>query len=139
MFILVTTLAASSLVVVYQTQVQREKEQQLLFAGAQFRKAIASYYNTIPPGGARSLPQTLEALLNDDRFPKPIQHLRRIYVDPLTGRADWHLIRDNAGIVGVRSQSGQNTIKKRGFPKGLEHLADKELYSEWTFSIVLNP
>jgi type II secretory pathway pseudopilin PulG len=133
-FILVTTMAASSLMVVYKTQLQREKEQQLLFAGAQFRKAIASYYNTIPPGGARSLPQSLEALVADNRFPKPIQHLRRIYVDPMTGVADWQLIRENGGIVGVKSQSNQPTIKKKGFPKGYEHFEDKALYSDWTFS-----
>ena len=134
-FILVTTLASSSLVVVYKTQMQREKEDQLLFAGAQFRRAIASYYNTVPPGGARALPQSLEVLLDDHRFPRPIQHLRRIYADPMTGRPDWYLIRDSSGIVGVRSQSSQSTLKKKGFGKGDEHLEGKELYSDWTFSI----
>jgi len=134
-FILTTTLAASALVVSYKTQTQREKEEQLLFIGAQFRKAIASYYNTVPPGGARALPQSLEALLNDHRFPTPIQHLRQIYVDPMTGQPNWDLIHDNAGIVGVRSRSTQKTIKKKGFAKGFEYLEDKELYSDWVFSI----
>ena len=128
-FILVSTLAASS----------REKEQQLLFVGAQFRRAIASYYNTIPPGGARAYPQSLEALLNDHRFPKPIQHLRRLYVDPMTGQADWQLIREEGGVVGVKSQSTQRTIKKKGFPKGYEYLEDKETYSDWTFSAARRP
>lgn len=134
-FILVSTLASSSLVVVYKTQMQREKEEQLLFVGAQFRKAIASYHNTTPPGGARALPQSLDALLNDHRFPKPIHHLRRIYADPITGHPDWHLIREGSGIVGINSQSTQPTIKKRDFSKGYEYLEDKELYSDWTFSI----
>lgn len=134
-FILVTTLASSSLVVLYTTQMQREKEEQLLFVGSQFRRAIASYYNTVPPGGARALPQSLEVLLNDHRFPTPIQHLRRIYADPITGQPDWHLIRESGGIVGVSSQSTQQTIKRRGFAKGYEHLEDKEVYSDWTFSI----
>jgi type II secretory pathway pseudopilin PulG len=138
-FILVMTMAASSLVVVYQTQMQREKEQQLLFAGAQLRRAIASYYNIVPAGGARSLPPSLEVLLSDNRFPTPIQHLRRIYVDPMTGRPDWVLIRDGRGIVGVSSQSARPVIKKRGFGKGLEHLADKDVYSEWTFAIEQKP
>ena len=138
-FILVSTLASSSLVVVYKTQMQREKEDQLLFAGFQFRRAIGSYYNTVPPGGARALPQSLEVLLNDHRFPTPIQHLRRIYADPFTGQADWHLIRESGGIVGVRSQSSQPVLKKRGFGQGNAHLEDKELYSDWTFSIRQSP
>jgi type II secretory pathway pseudopilin PulG len=139
LFILVTTLAASSLVVVYATQMQREKEEQLLFAGAQFRRAIASYYNTIPPGGARTLPPSLEALLNDNRFPRPIQHLRRIYPDPMTGQPDWQLIRESGGIVGVRSQSAKRPMRVKGFGKDFEHLEDKGLYSDWTFSIGPRP
>lgn len=134
-FMLVTTLGASSLIQMYQTQMQREREEQLLFVGDQYRKAIASYYNTIPPGGARGLPQSLEALVNDQRFPKPRQHLRRIYPDPMTGQADWQLMRESGGIVGVKSQSGHPTLKKKGFGKGYLHLEDKELYSDWSFSI----
>ena len=134
-FILVTTLAASSLVVSYTTQSRRDKEEQLLFAGAQLRRAIASYYNTVPPGGARSLPPSLEALLDDQRFPTAIQHLRRIYLDPMTGQADWDLIRESGGIVGVASRSAQSPIKKQGFPKGFEYFENKERYSDWVFSI----
>ncbi len=134
-FILVTTLAASSLVVVYKTQMQREQEEQLLFVGSQFRKAISSYYNTIPPGGARALPPTLEALVNDNRFPTPIHHLRRIYSDPITGRPDWELIQERGGIVGVRSPSNKASLKKSGFGKGFEVFEGKEYYSEWFFSI----
>lgn len=134
-FILVTTLAASSLVVIQKTQMQREKEEQLLFVGAQFRSAITSYYNTIPPGGARALPRSLDALVNDERFPKPVQHLRRIYADPMTGQSDWFLIRQDGGILGVRSQSKIPTIKKQGFGRGYEHLESKESYSDWLFTV----
>jgi type II secretory pathway pseudopilin PulG len=138
-FILVTTLAASALVVSFTTQRQREREEQLLFVGAQFRRAIASYYNTIPPGAARALPPSLEALLNDPRFPKPIQHLRRIYVDPMTGQAEWKLIRESGGIVGVASQSESRPIKTNGFGKEFEALSGKEKYSEWVFSVEFRP
>lgn len=134
-FILLTTLAASSLVVAHVTQVQREREEQLLFIGAQYRSAIGSYYNTIPPGGGRSLPQTLDMLLNDHRFAKPIPHLRRLYPDPITGQADWQLVMENGGIVGIRSRSGKTTLKKTNFAKGLEKFEGKDVYSEWVFSI----
>jgi type II secretory pathway pseudopilin PulG len=134
-FILVTTLAASSLVVSFTTQMQREKEEQLLFVGDQFRRAIASYYNTIPPGGTRSFPPSLEALANDQRFATPVQHIRRVYVDPMTGRADWTLVREGGGMVGIASQSAGRPIKKKGFAKDYEYLQDKEKYSDWVFSI----
>jgi type II secretory pathway pseudopilin PulG len=134
-FILVTTLAASTLVVSYTTQLQREKEEQLLFVGTQFRRAIASYYNTIPPSGARALPPSLEALINDQRFPTPIHHLRRIYVDPMTAQADWTLIRDSGGIVGVASRSERSPVKRKGFAKGNESFEDTEKYSDWLFAV----
>lgn len=134
-FILVTTLAASTLVVVHQTQTQREKEEQLLFAGDQFRNAIASYYNSIPPGGARALPQSLEMLIHDHRFPTPIHHLRRIYPDPMTGQNDWQLVVDGGAVAGVKSSSTQRPIKRKGFSKGHEHLENRETYAEWIFSI----
>jgi hypothetical protein len=102
---------------------------------AQFRRAITSYYNTVPPGGARALPQSLEALLNDDRFARPIQHLRRLYPDPMTGKPDWFLIREDGGIVGVHSQSTQPPVKKAGFGSGNDPFEKAERYSDWTFSL----
>lgn len=134
-FILVTTLAASSLMVSHTTQLQREKEEQLLFAGAQFRRAITSYYNNVPPGGARTLPPSLEALLEDHRFPTPVQHLRRIYPDPMTSQADWDLIREDGGVVGVRSRSTREPLKKGGFGPGNEQLENKSRYADWTFAM----
>lgn len=134
-FILVTTLAASSLVVAHTTQVQRDKEEQLLFVGDQYRRAIASYYSTVPSGSARSLPPSLEVLLSDPRFATPIQHLRRLYPDPMTGRADWTLVMENGGVVGIRSQSGKAPIKRQGFVRGYEQFEGKQLYSDWVFSL----
>ncbi len=134
-FILVTTLAASGLVVMYDTQRKREREAELLFVGSQYRRAIASYYNTIPPGGARALPTSLEALLEDSRFPTPVHHLRRLYPDPVTGKNDWNLIRSGGGIVGVSSQSALPPLKQSNFEPGLETLEGKAAYSEWKFVV----
>jgi type II secretory pathway pseudopilin PulG len=134
-FILISTLAASSLVVVHDTQRRREKEEELLFAGSQIRKAIASYYNTIPPGGRRALPPSFEALLNDPRFPMPLQHLRRLYPDPMTEATDWEPIMGPGGIVGVRSRSTAQPVKRRAFPKEYESFSDAESYSNWRFVI----
>ncbi|MBV8403130.1 MAG: type II secretion system protein, partial [Gammaproteobacteria bacterium] len=66
---------------------QRDKEAQLLWVGHAYRDAIASYY---VHGG--QFPQSLEQLLQDDRSPVPLRHLRQLYPDPMTGAADWTLI-----------------------------------------------
>src|SRR5262249_9242669 len=67
---------------------QREREQELLFAGNQFRQAIALYERRTP-GGARRYPEKLADLLLDKRYPVVQRYLRRIYADPMTGKAEW--------------------------------------------------
>src|SRR5258708_12777547 len=66
---------------------QRERETQLLFIGHAYRIAIASYFAT-----GHSYPHTLQDLVQDERFPVPKHHLRRLYPDPVTGKADCSLI-----------------------------------------------
>jgi type II secretory pathway pseudopilin PulG len=134
-FVLITTLAASAMVTSYQNALRREKEEQLLFAGDQIRKAILSYYNVVPPGGARSLPASLDALADDQRFATPLHHLRRIYADPLTGAADWELVKSGSVIIGVRSTSLQEPLKKKGFAAAYASFEDARSYSEWAFAI----
>lgn len=135
LFILVTTTAASAMVVVYKTQTQREKEQELLFVGAQYRRAVASYYSLVPPGGARALPASLDVLLEDKRFPRPVQHLRRLYPDPMTGRVDWQLIRAPGGIAGVASQSQGKPLKRNGFAADNRGFEDQARYADWQFVV----
>ncbi len=135
LFVLLTTLGASSMVEMHQTQTRREKEEQLLFVGDQYRRAIASYYGVTPPGGARSLPKSIDDLLKDKRFPSPMQHLRQAYPDPMTGKVDWTLVRTGGGISGVRSQSTLEPIKKGGFPERYRRFEAKASYADWVFAV----
>lgn len=135
LFVLLTTLGVGSMVQMHQTQTRREKEEQLLFVGDQFRRAIASYYGVIPPGGSRSLPRNIDDLLYDQRFPTPMQHLRQAYPDPMTGKVDWSLIRAGAGIVGVRSQSTLEPIKKDGFGERYKKFSGEKSYAGWIFVV----
>jgi type II secretory pathway pseudopilin PulG len=100
---------------------QRSKEQELLFVGGEFRRALESYYAS-SPGGTRESPRSLGELLLDPRFPVTRRHLRRVYVDPMTGRAEWGLILENDRIVGVHSLSGARPMRGRA-----AH------YSDWEF------
>ena len=56
---------------------RRADEQQLLFVGDAYRRAIGSYYQH----GGR-FPQTLDELVLDTRVTPPMHHLRKLYVDP---------------------------------------------------------
>lgn len=139
LFVLVSTLAATSLVQSYQTQTRREKEEQLLFVGDQYRRAIAAYYSVVPPGGVRSLPQRIEDLLSDQRFPTPMQHLRRAYPDPITGQVDWVYVRGSGGIAGVHSRSILEPYKQAGFEQRYQLFEGRKSYAEWVFAVSTTP
>lgn len=102
MAIAATALAGAG--TVWHTEVRRAKEAQLLFIGEEFKRAIASYYHATP-GAAKQLPRKLEDLLRDARYPATRRHLRKIYVDPMTGKAEWGLVLLPEGIHGVHSLS----------------------------------
>ncbi|MEO8627437.1 MAG: type II secretion system protein [Betaproteobacteria bacterium] len=119
---------------VWHTQVQRDKEEQLLFVGDQFRQAIASYYERAP-GGVRMFPKTLQDLLQDPRFPNVQRHLRRIYLDPMTGKNEWAFVRGpDGGILGIHSISGEEPIKVAGFKGTYVSFAEATTYKDWIFS-----
>lgn len=118
---------------VWSTMVQREKEAELLFIGAQFSQALESYHR-ISPDHEKTYPQTLDALVLDPRFPMPVRHLRRVYTDPMTGTPEWGLIRDaQGGIIGVHSLSEAAPLKVSGFPPGQEAFAEAASYRDWVF------
>lgn len=115
---------------------QRERETELLFVGDQYRQAIRRYYVAAPAGGQRVYPPSLEVLLEDDRFPVPVRHLRRSYADPITGKADWGQLRAGDRIVGIYSLSEAPPLKKAGFPARDSSFADAASYKDWVFAFV---
>lgn len=122
---------------VWHTAQQREKEQELLFAGGQFRRAIAQFYaNT--PAKARRYPLHLEELLQDPRHPGIRRYLRKIYPDPMTGSAEWGLITGPGGeIFGVYSLSEVEPLKKANFRLAEKDFEGKAKYSDWVFMPLL--
>lgn len=137
-FLFITTLGATAMIDLQRTQSQRAKEEQLLFVGDQFRRAIKSYYSTSPVGRSRTLPRSLDELLEDTRFTVTVRHLRRVYPDPMTGQADWVLVQGAGGILGVHSSSKAHTFKKREFALQNSEFQDKETYADWVFVIAPN-
>lgn len=118
---------------VWSTLDRRDREQQLLFIGAQFRDALMRYYNGAPPGARRQFPLSLDELVRDRRYPDIRRYLRKIYADPLTGNTQWGLIKTADGfIVGVYSRAAGVPIKTDRFDYGFQ-LVNKKSYAEWIF------
>jgi len=81
----------------------------------------------------RGYPTSLEELLKDDRFPGIRRHLRKIFVDPMTGKAEWGLVMVSGRIVGIHSLSTAVPIKQAGFESEDQSFAGKQSYAEWVF------
>lgn len=79
----------------------REREHELMFRGGEIAEAIGAY-RALGEGG----PHGFDDLVDDRRAPQPRRHLRRTYVDPFTGQADWEpVLADDGSWRGVRSRS----------------------------------
>lgn len=118
----------------WRTLMMREREEELLFRGAQYRDAITRWH--APRTGQRPAPplNDLKDLLQDPSTLTKTRYIRRLYQDPLTGE-DWVPIKDPVrGIIGVASSSEAPPLKQANFPDGLEHLEGKTKYSEWQFT-----
>ena len=112
---------------------RRHAEQELLFLGAQFRAALTSYANATPQGQPRA-PRSFEPLLRDPRVPGMRRHLRRVPVDPLTGKDEWGIVRSADGfIVGIYSLSEAAPIKRGNFEPEFAEFASAATYKGWVF------
>jgi hypothetical protein len=69
---------------------QREKEQLLIDRGEQYSLAIRRYYMKF-----QKWPASMDDLENTNN----IRFLRRQYKDPMSGKADWRIIHEAAGVL----------------------------------------
>lgn len=131
--IVVMAIGLSAVGQVSRTLQLQDKERELMFAGDQFRRAIASYYEKTP-GPFKQYPRSLEELLKDNRYPDVQRHLRRIYVEPITGKKEWGLVEiPGRGIAGVYSLSEEQPVRVAYFPAAYKDFAIATKYSEWKF------
>lgn len=134
--LLVASLSLLLITLNFKQERQREREVELLFIGAQFASAIEGYMKPIDANGVQ-WPKDLNDLLLDTRAGIERRHLRRIYIDPMTGKQDWAVMRTAVGIVAVHSTSQLVPIRKAGFPVQQEAFANAKKYSEWIFQASL--
>jgi type II secretory pathway pseudopilin PulG len=115
---------------VWHTSAMREKEADLLFAGNQYRKAIARYYLS---GPQRQYPRALDDLIKDPRRPGAERYLRKLYPDPVTGK-EWILVKaPDGGILGVHSASEDKPFKTARFKVRDASFEGAQKYSDWKF------
>ncbi|MBI4467305.1 MAG: hypothetical protein HY656_07760 [Acidobacteria bacterium] len=111
-------ISLSTAVPRFVTQGQREKEEELIFRGEQYRRAIGRFYRAFG-----RYPRTLEELLrtNERGF------LRREFRDPMTPDGRWRLIRvgpsgEFIGSLTRQGPAGQpesgRTANEREAPRG---------------------
>ncbi|MCI3953246.1 MAG: hypothetical protein K0R53_2745 [Burkholderiales bacterium] len=120
---------------------QREKEQELLFIGEQFRQAIGAYYERTP-GAVKRYPEKLQDLLEDKRYLAKQRYLRKLFVDPITGKADWGVVpAPGGGIMGVYSKSEDRPLKTANFSDENKNFDGARRYAQWRFVYqpVVNP
>lgn len=86
------------------TRALREQEAELAFRGAEIARAIASYAEA-SPAGSRSLPHSVDELLEDRRSGRIVRHLRQLRRDPLGG--DWVWLAPGEG--GCSAPPGRDT------------------------------
>lgn len=111
-------------------------EEELLDIGAAFSAALDSYA-AATPRGASPYPPSLAELLKDSRSPAVQRHLRKVYVDPLTGKAEWGIVYlggGDTGVLAIHSLSDAKPLKIGNFDKRFKGLDNKDTISEWRFS-----
>ncbi|WP_298268721.1 type II secretion system protein [Geobacter sp.] len=119
----------------WRTIMKREREEELLFRGQQYKAALERWYKPAGPGQPPPTPlNDLKDLLKDPRTATTVRYIRRLYKDPVTGN-DFDVVRQpGKGIVGVMSTSEEEPLKTGGFPKGLEGLEGTDQYRKWIFA-----
>jgi len=122
-------MALSVVSEVWHTVQVRDKEEELLFVGNEFRHAIALYR-----ASSGRYPLRLEDLLKDPGFPGVRRSLRKLYRDPVTGGTEWGLLpADAGGIAGVHSLSDALPVKQAGFSLADRSFEGKDTYAQWLF------
>ncbi len=109
-------------------------EEDLLAVGAEFSAALASYAAATPKGQP-PVPPSLQQLLKDPRSPAVRRHLRKVFVDPVTGSTEWGIVwqGDHVGVLGVYSLSKAQPLKIGNFDARFAGFENKQHLSDWKF------
>ena len=131
----ILAILASAVVPLARFRAQRERERQLRYDLWQMRDAIDHYKDAaerhafLTKVDSQNYPPDLETLVNGvDAQGKKLKFLRRIPVDPMTGKAEWTL-RSTQDDPNSDSWGGQNLFDVASKSQGTA--LDGTKYSDW--------
>jgi general secretion pathway protein G len=131
----ILSILASAAIPIARFKVKRDKERELRRDLWEMRDAIDHYKDAADKGGiqtkvdSQNYPPDLETLVNGvDIQGKKVKFLRRIPVDPMTGKAEWGL-RSMQDDPTSDSFGGQSVFDVHS--KSTETALDGTKYSDW--------
>jgi len=108
---------------------QRDNEQQLLWVGHAYRDGIEAYLRK-----HGRYPADLQSLLADPTGTVPEHFLRTLYPDPITGSAEWTVLKGpDGGVMGIASKSAKAPIKIANFDDDDVDFDKAATYADWKF------
>ena len=135
MTVAILAILASAVVPLARFQAKREKERELRYDLWQMRDAIDNYKDAadrhafMTKVDSGNYPPDLDTLVNGvDAQGKKLKFLRRIPVDPMTGKAEWTL-RSMQDDPNSDSWGGQNVFDVASKSQGTA--LDGTKYSDW--------
>ena len=133
--ITILLILTSAAIPIARTRIKRERERELRHDLWEMRDAIDRYKDAADRGafqikvGTEGYPPDLETLVNGvDVQGKKVRFLRRIPVDPMTGKQEWGL-RSMQDEPDSTSWGGQNVFDV--YTKSEDTALDGTKYSEW--------
>lgn len=125
---------------VWETQIRREKEEELIFRGKQYVEAIRLFQIKYPG----RFPKSLDELLKE-------KCIRKLYSDPMTNEGSWNIILHHEGAASQRRGAVQRImiapqpalsaidnpqilgVVSRSTKKSIKIYQDQETYDKWFF------
>lgn len=144
--VLIITIGLMIAVPVWQTQIQREKEQELIFRGKQYVESIRLFQQKFPG----TYPKELEELIEE-------KCIRQLYKDPMTESGEWNIILIYPGVGTKEGTSPQKVliaspenlddvdnpqiigVVSRSSKKSKKIYMDQETYNQWLFYLGQDP
>jgi len=105
MAVFVMTLGLLIAVPVWQTELQREKEEELIFRGKQYAEAVRIYVQKNPG----RYPASLKELLDK-------KCIRRLYKDPFGPNGEWNVVLATSGAPGGGTSSSLSSLSSAAAP-----------------------
>lgn len=126
-----TTIASTTAYISSRYSVKRAMEEEILFEGTAYYRAIKSYYLARTP---HQYPRKISDLIRDPRYLYR-RHLRKKY--DLDGHeASWRFILNHQGsIIGVYLDSSDTPLQKTGFDTEFKNLNNAQTYRDWKFIV----